>query len=156
MTLQFDLITNDYPYHLLLLADETVEAIDQYLFDSSVYKVRYRDETVGVLCLLPLDEKTVELKNIAASESHQGVGLGSKIIDFIKSLTRNQYQKLIVGTPDIAHRQIRFYERNGFVKYGVRKNFYIENYSAPIIEDGVQLRDMVLLAYGLNLQADAV
>lgn len=59
------------------------------------------------------------------------------------------YSKLIVGTADSGIDQIRFYERNGFMKFGLRKNFFIENYELPIIENGIQLKDMILLSYDL-------
>ena len=44
-------------------------------------------------------------------------------------------------------RQIHFYEMNGFIKYTIRKDFFIENYDLPIFENGVQLKDMQLLKF---------
>jgi aminoglycoside 6'-N-acetyltransferase I len=50
------------------------------------------------------------------------MGLGSQLLDFIKE-NYQQYPNLIVGTADCGLAQIRFYERNGFVKYAIRKDF---------------------------------
>jgi len=139
----------DYPYDLLLLADETVAAIDKYLYDSLVYVVFEAEKSIAVCCLYPVDSETLEIKNIAVSPDFQNLGLGSQLLDFIKE-TYRQYPNLIVGTADCGLAQIRFYERNGFVKYTVRKDFFIENYEQPIYEDGKLLRDMIMLKYTLN------
>lgn len=40
---------------------------------------------------------------------------------------------------------IPFYEKCGFVKFGIRRNFFLENYDHPIYEDGVRLVDMIVL-----------
>lgn len=151
MKLEFEILKKrePYPYDLLLLADETVEAINKYLFDSDVYFVKSKNELVGVFCLYKIDENTIELKNIAVSERFQGKGFGSEILNFIKEECRKNYKTLLVGTADCGFRQIHFYEMNGFEKYAVRKDFFIENYDLPIFENGVQLRDMVVLKYDL-------
>lgn len=142
-------ITNhkDHPYDLLLLADETVTAINKYLFDSSVFVVQKLQQPIAVFCLYPIDSETLEIKNIAVAASHQNKGLGSKIVQYIQETYCTQYPNLIVGTADCGFDQIRFYERNGFVQYGVRANFFIENYEQPIYENGQLLRDMILLKY---------
>lgn len=138
------------PYPLLLLADETVKAIDKYIFDSDVYVLKEGNIELAVFCLYQIDESTVELKNIAVSEELQGKGIGSLLIKEIVNISRGGgYTHLIVGTADTGIDQIRFYERNGFVKYDVRKDFFLENYDEPIIENGVQLRDMIMLEMSL-------
>lgn len=146
--LKIDRVTEAYPYDLLLLADETIEAIHQYLFDSEVYIARKadREDPIGVLCLYRLDAHTVEVKNIAVSEACQGNGIGCSLIAYVTDLARRKgYENLIVGTGDCGFRQIRFYEKNGFVRYGVKKNFFLDKYDFPIYENGVQLKDMVML-----------
>ena len=151
MKLQFQKVENGrYPYDLLLLADETKDAIDKYVFKSEVFEVFHSGEKVGVFCLYEIDDNTIELKNIAVSEKYQSQGFGAIIINFIKDYTHKHYKTLIVGTADTGERQIKFYERNGFVKYGIRENFFIENYPEPIIENGRQLKDMVMLHFNLN------
>jgi len=141
-------ITNhkEYPYDLLLLADETVHAIDKYLYDSLVYAVYDVKMPIAVFCLYPVDSETLEIKNIAVSPAFQGMGLGSQLLDFIKA-NYQQYANLIVGTADCGLAQIRFYERNGFVKYGIRKDFFIKNYERSIYENGQLLKDMIMLRY---------
>lgn len=145
--IRFRKITNDYPYALLLLADETVDAIHKYLFASDVIVAQTDDgEIVGAFCLLRIDADTLEIKNIAVAESWQRRGIGGRLLQEAERIARTQPCKtLMVGTGDCGFNQIRFYERNGFRKFAVKENFFIENYAAPIYENGVQLKDMVML-----------
>jgi GNAT superfamily N-acetyltransferase len=139
-----------FPYEILLLADETIQAINQYIFESAVYIVKSNGRAVGAFCLLPIDKETIELKNIAVVKEFQGEGIGSRIINFIKEICKVSYTGIIAGTPDCAASQIRFYKRNGFSQHSIRKDFYILHYDEPIYENGIQLRDMLLLKYGFN------
>jgi len=153
MDLKIRKVATDYPYDLLLLADETIEGINKYLFDSDVYiaELSGKREAIAVFCLYPIDKNRVELKNIAVAESYQGKGFGSVLLDKATGIAKEKgYREIIVGTADCGVKQIWFYERNGFVKYGVKKNFFLEIYDQPIYEDGVQLKDMVMLKKGIT------
>ena len=148
MNIEIKQIIDNYPYNLLLLADETVEGINNYLFDSNVYIATYpsKNEVIGIFCLYHVDTKTVELKNMAVAEEYQSKGIGSLLLDKMVEIAKKKgYQEIIVGTADCGVNQIRFYERNGFVKYGIRKNFFLEIYDQPIYENGIQLKDMLML-----------
>lgn len=151
-TLQIkEIHTPPYPMHLLLLADETVEAIEKYVYDSCVYSVWKDEEELAVFCLYPHDAACLEIKNIAVSTAYQNQHIGSFLLEKIKEIARQQnYQTLLVGTSDTGEAQIRFYERNGFVLYDKRKNFFIDHYPEPIFENGKQMIDMVLLKYTIG------
>ena len=154
MNLSISKVTSDYPYELLLLADETVESIDWYIFDSEVYIAMLpgEEKPVGVFCLYPVDTDTVELKNIAVSEVYQNKGVGRLLLEKIDGIAQKQgYREIIVGTGDCGFGQIRFYERNGFRKYGARENFFLDLFDEPIYENGIQLKDMVMLKKEVSL-----
>lgn len=70
----FSRIEKCYPYNLLLLADETVAAINKYLPNSDIYIAKQQGKIAGVVCLLPVDKQTIEIKNIAISPAYQGKG----------------------------------------------------------------------------------
>ena len=145
-----EILDGAYPMHLLLLADETVEAIERYLYESRVYSVWKEGEEIAVFCLYPQDDQWLEIKNIAVSTSYQNLHIGSYLIDKIKEIALQQnYTALIVGTSDTGDAQIRFYERNGFILFDRRVNFFIDHYPAPIIENGRQMKDMVLFKLDL-------
>ncbi|WP_291529766.1 GNAT family N-acetyltransferase [Bacteroides sp. UBA939] len=144
-------IKDNYPYNLLLQADETHESINKYLFDSAVYEVLLpeREEPVGVFCLYQVDTTTIELKNIAVDEPFRGMGTGSVVLArAVEIAATDGYREMIIGTgtEDCAPALVRFYERNGFHKSGVRENFFVDNFPEPIYENGVQLKDMLILS----------
>lgn len=155
MKLLFSKIEKDYPYNLLLLADETVEAVDKYLYDSDVYIVKNAMETIGVFCLFTIDEQTVEIKNIAVTERWQGKGIGCLMMINIEEIAKqNSYKTIIVGTADCGTKQIHFYKKNGYTAYAVKENFFLENYADPIYENGVMLKDMIMLKKELKNRED--
>ncbi|MFP3833339.1 GNAT family N-acetyltransferase [Chryseobacterium sp. SIMBA_028] len=139
---------SETPYELLLLADETTEAIDQYIFNSEIYLLHDGAENIAVMALHKNNDTELELKNIAVIESYRSKGVGSILINKAKEIAReNNYKILTVGTSDTGFQQIRFYEKNGFATTGIRKDFFIKNYPAPIYENGLQMRDMVILEF---------
>ncbi|UWX58945.1 GNAT family N-acetyltransferase [Chryseobacterium oranimense] len=141
----------DIPYELLLLADETVEAINRYIFDSSIYVLNDGFQDIAVMALHPNSTEELEIKNIAVIESCRSRGIGSILIDKVKEIARkNGYTTLTVGTSDTGFQQIKFYEKNGFIKKGTRKDFFTDHYPFPIYENGLQMRDMVVLAHNLS------
>ena len=139
---------HDLPFGLLLLADESIEVIEKYIYDSEVYVATESEdsEAVAVFALLKINNSDIEIKNIAVAEAFQNRGIGGFLISEIKRIAKvSKFENVIVGTPDRAVKQINFYEKNGFRKYDLKKDFFIKNYPEPIIENGVMLRDMVML-----------
>lgn len=135
------------PYDLLLLADETLDAINKYTHRSNVYVARYENSTqpVAAFVLQQPSDSEIEIWNIAVAPEFQGKGIGSYLINWIGIYARLNNCKIIwVGTPDSASRQINFYQKNGFVISEIVKDYFIDNYPEPIIENGIYLKDMVL------------
>ncbi|WP_412850437.1 GNAT family N-acetyltransferase [Chryseobacterium sp. PMSZPI] len=142
---------SEIPYKLLLLADETIEAIDQYIFTSEIYLLHDHQQEIAVMALHKNSETELEIKNIAVIESYRSKGIGSILIHKAKEIAReNHYKTLTVGTSDTGFQQIRFYEKNDFITTGIRKDFFIKNYPDPIYENGLQMRDMILLTHHLT------
>ena len=142
------------PFELLLLADETEDAIKKYIYDAAIYTIHHSGTPapIGVFALYRINETVLEIKNIGVLESFRSQGIGSFLIDSIKNIAgKENYNEVIVGTADSGIRQIKFYEKNGFTKYALRKNFFIENYIEPIIEDGIMLKDMIMLKTKVQL-----
>lgn len=141
-------ITDPIPFALLLLADETVDAIERYIYKSNVYTAHSNNDMmpIAAFALYPADAQQIEIKNIAVSQAHQGQGMGSWLLKQIIAIVRaTGYKEIIVGTADRGLREISFYEKNGFVQYGKKEHFFIDNYPEPIIENGIQLKDMIML-----------
>ena len=128
---------------LLLLADEQEDMIDRYLERGTMYALY--DDGVKAICVVT-DEGggVLEIKNLAVTPSHQRKGYGRKMIDFIAEIYRGDYAVLQVGTGE-SPLTIGFYESCGFTISHRVKNFFVDHYNHPIIEQGVQLVDMVYL-----------
>ena len=58
------------------------------------------------------------------------------------------FKTLTLGTGD-NEKTLNFYKKRGFVKTHTIKNFFIDNYSHPIFENGKQLVDMICLKKNL-------
>ena len=128
---------------LLLLADEQEEMIDRYLERGTMYILD--DDGVKAECVVTEEAGGVlEIKNIATVPIHQKKGYGKMLIDFIVSKYSGQYITLQVGTGD-SPLTVPFYEKCGFQRSHIVKNFFIDNYDHPIYECGVQLVNMIYL-----------
>ena len=139
------------PYDMLLLSDDTVEAIDNNLKDGELYIAKMQDVEVGAFVLKAVGKAALEIKNIAISEALQGQGIGSVLLSYIINLSKDRgYSELLVGTCDQCFKEIKFYQKSGFELFSVRENFFIENYDQPIFENGIQIKDMVMLSIGLQ------
>jgi len=127
---------------LLLLADEQENMIDRYLQRGDMY-VLFRDGEALAVCVVT-DEGggTLEIKNLAVRSDMQSRGLGRRMIEHVAERYRGRFHTLLVGTGD-SPMTVPFYERCGFVRSHVVKDFFTDHYDHPIVECGVQLRDMV-------------
>lgn len=128
---------------LLLLADEQIEMVEKYLDQGRMFILE--DDGIKAECLVTDEgEGTLEIKNIAVLPQFQRKNYGRALIDFLIRKFSKTYTVLQVGTGD-SPLTVPFYEKCGFVRHHVIKDFFIDNYDHPIIEAGVQLKDMVYL-----------
>lgn len=133
---------------LLLLGDEDEKMIDKYLERGEMYILN--DNGIKAECVVT-DEgnKILEIKNIAVSPKFQKQGYGKKLIEFITEKYSENFSVIQAGTGD-SPLTISFYEKCGFRKSHIVKNFFIDNYKNPIYEEGVQLIDMIYLQKNLK------
>lgn len=128
---------------LLLLADEQEDMIDRYLERGTMYVLD--DNGIKAECVVTNENNYIlEIKNIAVLPEYQGLGYGRALIEFLVREYGSTYSILQVGTGD-SPSTIPFYEKCGFIKSHIIKNFFIDNYNHPIIECGIQLKDMIYL-----------
>ena len=126
----YEIVDNKRDYmDLLFLADEQEDMIDRYLDRGTMYVID--DNGVKGECVVTDEgEGILEIKNIATVPESHGKGYG--------------YLNLQVGTGD-SPLTIPFYEKCGFRRHHIIKNFFLDNYDHPIFEEGIQLVDMVYL-----------
>lgn len=128
---------------LLLLADEQEDMIDRYLEKGTMFILN--DDGIKAECVVT-DEcnRILEIKNIAVNPEFQGKGYGKQLIDFLMLFYSEDFDTLQVGTGD-SPLTVPFYEKCGFKRSHIIKNFFIDNYDHPIFECGVQLVDMIYM-----------
>ena len=133
---------------LLLLADEQEDMIDRYLDRGELYVLE--DNGVKAVCVVTDEGNGIlEIKNLAVSPEFQGRGYGRRMIRFVTDSYRDRFDVLYVGTGD-SPATVPFYEKCGFCRSHVVRNFFTEHYDHPIYECGRQLIDMVYLKMELR------
>lgn len=148
-------VIDDTSWDILLLADETREAVQKYLWENSeTYVMRDKDTNLPIgIVVIHRDkaDNSIEIKNIAVKEDLQSNGVGTKIIEHVKTIAKDEWcTKVTVGTSIVTktgERRLQFYESNGFQQYDVKTDFFVHNYSEPVIEDWEKLTDMVMFEY---------
>ncbi len=139
------------PYDLLLLADPSKEAIDDYIQRGNTYIAIDEETIVGTYVILKTRPHTMELVNIAVAESHQGRGIGKHLVqDSIKKAKALGTHTLEVGTGNSSLSQLALYQKCGFRIIGVDKDFFKIHYKDKIIENGIDCVDMIRLQINFN------
>jgi len=134
--------TTRYPWTLLRLADPSKTMIDKYLYGGECYVLHHNGECAGVV-VLTFHAGSAEINNMAVAEHLHGHGLGRRLIEGAAQICKSrQTPVLTVGT---SAGNVPFYQHCGFQVYGTKKNFFADHYDTPIIENGVQIQDMILL-----------
>ena len=143
------------PWPLLLLADPSREKVRRYLSGSTCFAARLSTPQppsglgamIGVCVLLPLHDaqQTWELMNLAVSPAWQRKGIGSALLQrAIDELRALGVPQMAVGTGSFGD-QLLFYQRVGFRVTDIERDFFLENYTTPLWERGVQHKDMLRL-----------
>ena len=136
---------------LLLLADEQEDMIDRYLDRGTMYVLD--DSGVKAECVVT-DEGggVLEVKNLAVALESQRKGYGRALLEYIADRYRERFSALQAGTGD-SPLTVPFYERCGFVRHHIVKNFFFFLFDHPILEAGVLLTDMIYLRKDLQAPA---
>ena len=128
---------------LLLLADEQENMIEKYLGRGELFALY--DEDLKTVCIVSDEGNGVfEIQNLATYEKEQGRGYGRKMIEYVCGCYGDKGSTMFVGTGD-SPLTVPFYEHCGFSFSHRIKDYMLEHYDNPIIENGVQLFDKVYL-----------
>ncbi|MCA0957886.1 GNAT family N-acetyltransferase [Muricauda ruestringensis] len=139
-------LNGELPYRLLLLADESKAVIDTYINHCEVFILEQNHKTIAVVAIEQLNKSVIEIKNIAVDKAYQNKGIGKNIINWVKRYyQKTGKQEILVGTGDASVLQLLFYLKCGFEMDSIRKSFFLKNYDMPIYENGIRLKDMIVL-----------
>lgn len=132
---------------MLLLADEEEAMIDRYLERGEMYVLD--DNGVKAQCIVTNEGSGIlELKSLATLPPYQKRGYATALLKFIEAKYKGRFKILQVGTGD-SPATVPFYQKCGFARSHIVKNFFTDNYSRPIYDGGVLLKDMVYLRKNL-------
>lgn len=127
---------------ILLIGDEEETMVCKYLDTSNLYVLYDFGVLKSVCAVVQLDKTTVEIKNLATRPKFQNQGCASFLLEFI--FRKYKGFDIILGTGE-NEKTLNFYKKRGFEEFSRIENFFIKNYPRPIIENGVQLKDMIYL-----------
>ena len=138
------------PLALLLEADPSESSINSYLADSWGFVAQQGEEIIGACIAKTIRDGCAEIFNISVLPSTQGKGVGTKLLKFVlDDLKRKGIQRIELGTGAFGY-QLTYYHRLGFRVGEVIQNHFLDNYSEPIFENGIQHKDMLRLYLDLN------
>ena len=122
---------------LLLLADEEEAMLDRYLKRGTMYVLD--DGGVKAECIVTDEGNGIlELKSLATLPQFQRRGYAKALVRFIETEYKTRFKILQAGTGDSP-------STLPFTRSHIVKNFFTDNYSHPIYDGGVLLKDMVYL-----------
>jgi GNAT superfamily N-acetyltransferase len=122
-----------FPMELLLLADESLELVEEYIQRGQCFVAEADHIIIGEYVLLPTRPATVELVNIAVNESWQGRGIGKQLVNHAVQHARILgYQTIKIGTGNSGFGQLALYQKCGFRMVGIDRDFYVRHYAEEI------------------------
>lgn len=148
MTLVYQKISQPTPEQnaLLLTADPSQRLIDHYLPLSTAFAAQDEQGLVGVLVLLPRAQQTLEIANLAVTPSRQRQGFAKMLLEFARQWAiEHGYRTLRVATGSTSLIQLRLYQQCGYRIVAVEPDYFTQAYSEEIFENGLRLRDRLVL-----------
>jgi ribosomal protein S18 acetylase RimI-like enzyme len=133
-------------------ADEDVNRIRWLVSDGAhhAYFAKLGAPIIGAV-LMHWGPAENEIIYIAIESDLQGQGYGKVVMAaIIHEAQRRGTDSLLVGTSNASLSQIAFYQKCGFRIDSVRRD-YFDYLSNPAYENGIQIRDMLVLRYEVNL-----
>ena len=89
--------------------------------------------------------------NIAVVPEHQRKGIATAMLRHAVATARKAgFRILEIGTGDTSSGPLALYERCGFVRCGVERDYFRKYYPKPVVEHGVECRDMIRLRMELD------
>lgn len=139
----------ELPMALLLEADPSEQRIAAYLTGGWGFAAKEDAQIVGACMVGLIGERTAEIFNIAVAPSHQQQGIGLRLLRFVLvSLAEKDVRRVELGTGSFGH-QLVYYQRHGFRVHAVVKDHFLIHYPDPLMEHGIQHKDMLRLSLEL-------
>ncbi|WP_158727587.1 GNAT family N-acetyltransferase [Levilactobacillus enshiensis] len=141
---------------LLLLADPSRQLLATYLPHSTIYAASDHSGLAGIVVLCPQSKQVVEIMTIAVIPAKQRQGYGRQLLEFSRQWAAGHgYQTVRIATGTTSLTQLYLYQQVGFRVVAVEPDYFTTTYSQVIIENGLTLRDRLVLELAI-LPTDGV
>lgn len=138
----------DWP--LLLEADPEKKMVESYLDTSELLEIRDKNQLLGLLVLQEKNTTTVEIMNVSVIKEAQNQGIGQRLLrEVLRKSRKRGYEQIQVKTGTTSLAPLIFYQKQGFRVVSVLPNYFIQNYQRTLVENGVTLKDALLLQRSL-------
>ena len=139
-------ITRNYPLSLLLETDPDIKKIEKYLNKGRCFGLFLNGTLIAEYVLKAnKKEKSAEIVNLSVAEEHRRKGYARILInDALKRSKEEGFKSVRIATGKDSFQQI-FYQSCGFEICAVEKDYFPNNYDAPVIDGGIELKDRVCL-----------
>ncbi|GEO68428.1 GNAT family N-acetyltransferase [Levilactobacillus acidifarinae] len=136
---------------LLLQADPEWSQVMTYLPQSTGVALSWHHELVGVLVLTERPQRVLEVTNLAVLPEKQRHGIGQAAIHFAQQWGSEHGQTTLrVATGSTSLGPLYLYQKCGLRIVAVEPDYFTQRYSLPIWENGIQLRDRLVLTQALS------
>lgn len=110
------------PKDEIVLSDPQSQIIDK---GGMIFYAKYKDEIVGTVSLIKINNTTFELSKMAVTESAQGLGIGKKLILHCFAVAEAKgMEKLILYSNRKLLSAIHLYQKFGFVEVPLEDGVY--------------------------------
>lgn len=138
------------PLDLLLLADPSEVRIKGYLSTAEVWLVHQEHHLLGCCVISSKDQKAI-IENIAVYPAYRGLGIGQLLLENSIQISKAQgLEKLEIATASTSVKQLYLYQKMGFKIQHVNKNYFVRHYPDPLMENGLVVKDQLVLELDLR------
>ncbi len=138
-------------FPLLLLAEPSASALRWSLknLSDTAYVMEDEGRLVGA-ATVRFRREPCEIVELAVARELHGRGYGKLLVGRLVQEARTRGKsEVFLGTRSTSAGNIIFYQKCGFRVHGVRLD-YFWYYDEPVYENGLRVRDMVVLRYALD------
>lgn len=88
-----------------------------------IFLVREKEEIIGCVALMKIEENTFELTKMAISPNHRGKQIGQKLMEHTINFSKGQpWKKLIIYSNRKLENAIHIYRKFGFIEIPIGEN----------------------------------
>jgi len=136
--------TDTPSWELLLLGDESPESVADYIDRGACYVAILDGCIVGQYVLLHTHPFTAEVVNLAVAPDRQRRGIGTELLfHAIRTARTAGLRRIEIATGNSGRGQLALYRSFGFETVEVDRGYFPKFYPAPIVENGIECRDLV-------------